>query len=174
MCLYSGYVLWHHVSKALFTLPKLCRNSTDMSDQRCMWTRYVGNKTWPYFGKLNPLKRRISVPAQLFVPEQVQCERGLYLCRREVAMPIGHHKLCDRKWQSIYLFIVNSVRKYLLWKSVWLFNSFPLTLWVKAACFVLAIEVLLHARVLTLICACPIFKANFSHYKFSNANLRHF
>ena len=55
-----------------------------------------------------------------------------------------------------------------------LINSFPLTLWVKAACFVLAIEVLLHARVLTLICACPIFKANFSHYKFSNANLRHF
>ena len=49
--------------KALFTLPELCRNSTDMSDQRCMWTRYVGNKTWPYFGKLNPLKRRISVPA---------------------------------------------------------------------------------------------------------------
>ena len=35
-------------------------------------------------------------------------------------------------------------------------------------------KVLLHARVLTLICACPIFKANFSHYKFSNANLRHF
>ena len=59
---------------------------------------------------------------------------------------------------------------------VWIisFNSFPLTLWVKAACFVLAIEVLLHARVLTLICACRIFKANFSHYKFSNANLRHF
>ena len=53
-------------------------------------------------------------------------------------------------------------------------NSFPLTLRVKAACFVLAIEVLLHARVLTLICACRIFKANFSHYKFSNANLRHF
>ena len=53
-------------------------------------------------------------------------------------------------------------------------NSFPLTLGVKAACFVLAIEVLLHARVLTLICACPISKANFSHYKFSNANLRHF
>ena len=53
-------------------------------------------------------------------------------------------------------------------------NSFPLTWWVKAACFVLAIKVLLHARVLTLICACPIFKANFSHYKFSNANLRNF
>ena len=52
-------------------------------------------------------------------------------------------------------------------------NSFPLTLWVKAACFVLAIEVL-HARILTLICACPIFKANFSHYKFSNAILRNF
>ena len=100
------------VAKALFTLPELCRNSTDMSDQRCMWTRYVGNKTWPYFGKLNPLKRRISVPAQLFVPEQVQCERGLYLCRREVALPIGHHKLCDRKWPSIYLFIVNSLCKY--------------------------------------------------------------
>ena len=53
-------------------------------------------------------------------------------------------------------------------------NLSPLTLWVRAACFVLAIEVLLHARVLTLICACPIFKANFSHYKFSNANLRNF
>ena len=39
------------------------------------------------------------------------------------------------------------------------FNSFPLTLWVKAACLVLAIEVLLHARVLTLICACPIILA---------------
>ena len=38
-------------------------------------------------------------------------------------------------------------------------NSFPLTLWVKAACLVLAIEVLLHARVLTLICACPIILA---------------
>ena len=37
------------------------------------------------------------VPAQLVVPEQAQCERGLYLCRREVALPIGHHKLCARK-----------------------------------------------------------------------------
>ena len=43
--------------------------------------------------------------------------------------------------------------------SAILFNSFPLTLWVKAACFVLAIEVLLHARVLTLICACRIFNS---------------
>ena len=42
-------------------------------------------------------------------------------------------------------------------------NSFPLILRVKAACFHLTIKVLLHARVLTLICACPIFKANFSH-----------
>ena len=36
------------------------------------------------------------------------------------------------------------------------------------------IKVLLHARALTLICACPIFKANFSHYNFSNAKLRNF
>ena len=33
---------------------------------------------------------------------------------------------------------------------------------------------IVHACVLTLICACPIFKANFCHYKFSNANLRNF
>ena len=51
-------------------------------------------------------------------------------------------------------------------------NSFPLILRVKAACFHLTIKVLLHARVLTLICACPIFKANFSHYNFPNAYLR--
>ena len=50
-------------------------------------------------------------------------------------------------------------------------NSFPLILRVKAPCFHLTIKVLLHARVLTLICACPIFKANFSHYNFPNANL---
>ena len=81
----------------MFTLPKLCRNNTDMSDQPCMCTRYVGNTTLPYFGKLNQLERRISVPAQLVVPEQVQCERGLYLCRREVALPVGHHKLCACK-----------------------------------------------------------------------------
>ena len=54
------------------------------------------------------------------------------------------------------------------------FNSFPLILRVKAACFHLTIKVLLHACVLTLICACPIFKANFSHYNFPNANLRNF
>ena len=58
----------------------------------------------------------ISVPAQLVVPEQAQCERARlyrpYLCRREVAQPIGHHQLCARKWQSIYLFIVNSFCKY--------------------------------------------------------------
>ena len=82
-----------------------CRNSTDMSDQPCMWTRYVGNKTWPYFGKLNLHERRITVPAQLVVSEQAQCERGLYLCRWEVALPIGHHKLCARKWQSIQHYI---------------------------------------------------------------------
>ena len=53
-------------------------------------------------------------------------------------------------------------------------NSFQLILRVKAACFHLTIKVPLHARVLTLICACPIFKAIFSHYNFSNVNLRNF
>ena len=52
------------------------------------------------------------VGSAVYVPEQVQCELGLYLCRREVALPIGHHKLCDRKRQSIYLFMVNSLCKY--------------------------------------------------------------
>ena len=52
--------------------------------------------------------------------------------------------------------------------------SFPLVLRVKAACLHLTIKVLLHARVLTLICACPSFKANFSQYNFPNANLRNF
>ena len=42
--------------------------------------------------------------------------------------------------------------------------------WVKAAGFELAIKVLLHASVLSLSCAWPIFKVNFSHYSFSNAN----
>ena len=51
-------------------------------------------------------------------------------------------------------------------------NSFPLILRVKGACFHLTIKFLLHARVLTLICVCPIFKANFSHYNIPNANLR--
>ena len=49
------------------------------------------------------------------------------------------------------------------YKAVLLEAYFPLILRVKAACFHLTIKVLLHARVLTLICACPIFKANCSH-----------
>ena len=54
------------------------------------------------------------------------------------------------------------------------FNSFPLILRVKAACFHLTVQVLLNARILTLICAGPSFKANFSHYNFPNANLSNF
>ena len=34
------------------------------------------------------LKRRISVAAQLVVPEQAQCEPGLFLCRRDVVLTI--------------------------------------------------------------------------------------
>ena len=92
---------------------------------------------------------------QWTIVERVRTSIGIVECGRsliQMNVIVGRDRLC---------LIVRS-----------LFNSFPLTLGVKAACFVLAIEVLL--RVLTLICACPIFKANFSHYKFSNANLRHF
>ena len=58
-----------------------------------------------------------------------------------------------------YLYYSQSYTNTNLEGTLWRLNSFPLTLWVKAACLVLAIEVLLHARVLTLICACPIILA---------------
>ena len=93
------------------------------------------------------------------------------VCVTDVAAAINEEGLIarnDRQWSSMLQLLALST---VIQADI---NSFPLTLWVKAACFVLAIKVPLHARVLTLIWACPIFKANFSHYKFSNANLRNF
>ena len=59
--------------------------------------------------------------------------------------------------EQFYSLTSKNINKHAL--TIVTLNSFPLTLWVKAACLVLAIEVLLHARVLTLICACPIILA---------------
>ena len=75
-------------------------------------------------------------------------------------------------WNKIICMFKNNFAYPLYWFTWWNnINSFPLILRVKAACFHLTIKVLLHACVLTLICACHIFKATFGHYNFPNANL---
>ena len=75
----------------MFTLAKLFRDSADT----CPITRVCERAMSAI--KLDIILESRTCPREMdqcsgisFVPEQAQCERGLYFCRRGIALPIGH------------------------------------------------------------------------------------